>query len=107
MMDLDRPRYINALSELVGGMGNLIGGLTDGPMSEIKFVDGISKPTESAVQTKLAEMVSEWTAQAYARNRKIEYDALNQFELISDDEANGTTTHKDAIAAIKTKHPKG
>ena len=35
-----------------------------------------------------------------------EYDALNQFELISDDDANGTTTHKDAIAAIKTKWPK-
>ena len=50
---------------------------------------------------------AEFDAQEYARNRKAEYDALNQFELISDDEANGTTTHKDAIAAIKTKYPKG
>ena len=49
---------------------------------------------------------SEYDAQEYARNRKEEYDALNQFELISDDDANGTTTHKDAIAAIKTKWPK-
>jgi hypothetical protein len=29
------------------------------------------------------------------------------FELISDDDVNGTTTHKDAIVAIKTKYPKG
>jgi len=42
----------------------------------------------------------------YARNRKAEYDALNQFELISDDVNNGTTTHKDAVNAIKTKYPK-
>tara|TARA_B110000196_G_C20551542_1_gene389054 strand:- start:87 stop:191 length:105 start_codon:yes stop_codon:yes gene_type:complete len=28
------------------------------------------------------------------------------FELMSDDDVNGTTTHKDAIVAIKTKYPK-
>ena len=38
--------------------------------------------------------------------RKIEYSKLNQFELISDDSINGTTTHKDAILAIKAAHPK-
>ena len=32
--------------------------------------------------------------------------ALNQFELISDDSINGTTTHKDAITAIKAEFPK-
>ena len=53
-----------------------------------------------------ARMKSEYDAQEYARNRKLEYDVLNQFELISDDDANGTTTHKDAISAIKTKWPK-
>ena len=42
----------------------------------------------------------------YSRKRRAEYDALNQFELISDDDVNGTTTHKDAIAAIKAKWPK-
>ena len=35
-----------------------------------------------------------------------EYDALNQLELMSDDSINGTTTHKDAIVAIKAKWPK-
>jgi hypothetical protein len=60
--------------------------------------------------SQIAEMDAkdaEWEAQEYARKRKAEYDALNQFELISDDAINGTTTHKDAIVAIKTKYPKG
>jgi hypothetical protein len=52
-------------------------------------------------------MQAEYDAQAYARSRKEEYDQLNQFELISDDSINGTTTHKDAILAIKAKYPKG
>jgi len=46
------------------------------------------------------------TSTQYSRLRKAKYDLLNQFELISDDATNGTTTHKDAIAAIKTAHPK-
>ena len=52
-------------------------------------------------------MISDWEGQQYARDRKAEYDALNQFEMQFDDEANSTTTWKDAIEAIKKKHPKG
>ena len=59
-----------------------------------------AEATQSVIDGK------EYVVQEYARNRKEEYDALNQFELISDDDANGTTIHKDAIAAIKTKWPK-
>ena len=62
--------------------------------------------TWDEVSTKKAELIAEYDAQAYSRNRKTEYDALNQLELISDDAINGTTTHKDAIVAIKTKYPK-
>jgi len=43
---------------------------------------------------------------AYRELRKTKYDALNQLELISDDAINGTTTHKDAILAIKAEIPK-
>ena len=42
----------------------------------------------------------------YAENREVAYNALNQFELISDDSIRGTTTHKDAIITIKVKYPK-
>ena len=105
MIDLKRPRYYYALAELVGGTDNLKGGTVDGPMSEIKFADGISKPTEAAVQTKLSEMQAEWTAQEYARNRKTEYpDTGTQFNKIYDD---GLTKWKsEMVDPVKTKWPK-
>ena len=103
-----KPTFYDALCEILGDDAQtiLVGGKTDGPISEIIFNDETEKPTNEEVNTKLASMISDWDAQEYARKRKEEYDALNQFELISDDDANGTTTHKDAITAIKTKWPK-
>jgi hypothetical protein len=75
---------------------------------DLKWLDeNTPKPTQAEIDAEIIRLQAEWDAQAYARARKAEYDALNQLELISDDEANGTTTHKDAIAAIKTKYPKG
>ncbi len=62
--------------------------------------------TWSQITTKHAELVTEYNNKEYARKRKAKYDALNQFELISDDAINGTTTHKDAILAIKSEFPK-
>ena len=53
-----------------------------------------------------AEYEAYVAANEYKSLRKEKYDALNQFELISDDSINGTTTHKDAIVAIKAAHPK-
>jgi len=61
---------------------------------------------ESKITAEIARLQAEWDAQEYARNRKEEYDALNQLELMSDDSINDTTTHKDAIVAIKAKWPK-
>jgi hypothetical protein len=60
------------------------------------------EPSEEPYKTQWAE----YNAQEYARARKEKYNALNQLELISDDAINGTTTHKNAIVAIKTAHPK-
>ena len=71
------------------------------------FSDVENPPTLVEIKTKLVELETKYNAQAYARNRKTEYDALNQFEMQFDDEANGTTTWKDAVEAIKTKYPKG
>ena len=66
-----------------------------------------SQPTQEEIDTEVIRLQEEWDSQEYARNRKAEYDALNQFEMQYDDEVNGTTTWKDAIVAIKTKYPKG
>jgi hypothetical protein len=72
----------------------------------IIWEDERQQPTENEIDTEVIRLQAEFDAQAYARARKAEYDVLNQFELISDDSANNTTTHVDAIAAIKLKHPK-
>jgi hypothetical protein len=68
--------------------------------------DTKSKPSESDCTAGVAAMQAEYDSKEYARKRKAKYDALNQFELISDDAINGTTTHKDAIVAIKSEFPK-
>ena len=65
-----------------------------------------TQPSDSAIETEMARLDTLYTNQEYARKRKAKYDALNQFELISDDAINGTTTHKDAIVAIKSEFPK-
>jgi hypothetical protein len=64
------------------------------------------QPTEEELTAEIARLQAEYDSQDYARKRKAEYTALNQFELISDDSINGTTTHRDAILAIKAKYPK-
>tara|TARA_R110002020_G_scaffold35430_7_gene106927 strand:- start:1307 stop:1618 length:312 start_codon:yes stop_codon:yes gene_type:complete len=71
-----------------------------------KSYNSDKQPSASAIATEKARLQAVYDAQDYARKRKAAYDALNQFELISDDSINGTTTHKDAIVAIKTKYPK-
>ena len=63
-------------------------------------------PTDAEITAEVTRLQGIYDGLAYSRARKAKYDALNQFELISDDSANGTTTHKDAIAAIKAEFPK-
>ena len=68
--------------------------------SDFEWIDNaISESQFDAVVTSV-------TANSYSRERKAKYDLLNQFELMTDDASNGTTTHAEAIAAIKAAHPK-
>ena len=68
--------------------------------------DDIVQPTQAEIDAEVIRLQAEYDSKEYARKRKAKYDALNQFELISDDSINGTTTHKDAILAIKAEFPK-
>ena len=75
--------------------------------SKLTWVDSKqTEPTKSEIDAELKRLQEEWDAQEYARNRKAEYDALNQLEMQFDDKEDGTTTWEDAIKAIKTKWPK-
>jgi hypothetical protein len=64
------------------------------------------QPTEEEIRAEIARLEAEYIATQYQRDRKAEYDKLNQFEMQFDDVANGTTTWVDAINAIKAKYPK-
>jgi len=65
------------------------------------------QPSVVDIESAHAEWQSVYDSQEYARNRKADYDQLNQLELQFDDLRDGTTTWVDSINAIKAKHPKG
>ena len=65
-----------------------------------------NKPSQSEIDTELARLIALSASLEYRDARKAKYDLLNQFELMTDDAANGTTTHAEAIAVIKAAHPK-
>lgn len=66
------------------------------------------KPQPSAEEMQNANefLQTEYVRLEYARKRKEEYKKLNQFEMMFDDQRDGTTTWVDAINAIKARHPK-
>jgi hypothetical protein len=73
----------------------------------IKWLDTTqTQPTDSEITAEIQRLQDIYDSQEYARNRKAEYDKLNQFEMQFDDQLNGTTTWVDAISAIKQEFPK-
>ena len=97
-----KPNKLEAIIELIGGR---ISGASDG--SEINYHDGQTPPTDEEVDTKLASMLMEWDAQEYARDRKSDYPSNgDQWDMIYKDMKNSTTTHAEAVEAVKTKWPK-
>ncbi len=65
-----------------------------------------TEPTQAEIDAEVIRLQAEYDSQEYARNRKAEYNQLNQFEMQFDDQLNGTTTWVDAINEIKARHPK-
>ena len=59
-----KPTKFDAVISLVGGQ---LSQIADGT---IVYHDGQTPPSESAIDTKLASMISDWEAQAYARTRQ-------------------------------------
>ena len=63
--------------------------------------------TESDYNNKIAQNEKDFTANEYARNRKIAYDSVgDQLDMIMKDNRDGTKTHQTACEAIKKKYPK-
>ena len=90
-----------AIKNLVGGN---LSGRSDG--TNMSYDDEQTPPSQAEIDSEIVRMQTEWDSQAYARNRKDEYDQLNQFEMQFDDDRDSTTTWVDTINEIKGRHPK-
>ena len=74
---------------------------------ELEWLDDVqTEPTQSEIDAEVIRLQAVYDSQAYARNRKAEYDQLNQFEMQFDDDRDSTTTWVDKINEIKGRHPK-
>ncbi len=74
---------------------------------ELTWMDAVqTEPTQAEIDAEVIRLQAEYDSQEYARNRKAEYDQLNQFEMQFDDDRDGTTTWVDKINEIKGRHPK-
>ena len=65
-----------------------------------------TEPTQAEIDAEFIRLQAVYDSQLYARNRKAEYDKLNQWEMQFDDQQNNTTTWVDAINDIKARFPK-
>ena len=65
------------------------------------------KPTLAEFDEALKNVKAEYDAQAYSRKREAEYPSSgDQMDMIYKDTKNSTTTHADAVEAVKAKWPK-
>ncbi len=99
-------RKIDAIYLLVGGN---ISGASDG--SEVNYLDGQTPPTEEAIQTKLAELQSDYDSKNYARNRQAkfpnEHDLLIAlWEKVIEDRPESANSLQAIREQIKSDNPK-
>ena len=98
-----KPEKVDALRTLVTGAFG-----SDDNAEEVAYLENQSPVSKADIDAKYAEMLAEWDAQEYARKREVEYPPIgDQLDMIYKDMKDGTTTHAEAVEAVKTKHPKG
>jgi len=74
---------------------------------QITWHNGTEVISKSDIETKQKELQVKFDAQAYARNRALEYPPMeDQQDMQFHDAIDGTTTWQDAIQAVKNKYPK-
>ena len=75
------PSYIDAVRSLVGDEN--VAGTVTGPVKDLRFYNNAKPPTEEAIQTKLASMISDYDAQEYARNRATAFPSIgDQLDML-------------------------
>ena len=75
----------------------------------LEWLDSVqTEPTQSEIDAEVIRLQAEYDTQEYARDRITAYPSTgDQLDMIYKDMKNSTTTHADAVEAIKTKYPKG
>jgi hypothetical protein len=97
------PTIFEAVLALVGGTLEMKGDSFD----SINYLSKQTAPLKAEAETKLAELISAWDAQEYARNRASAYDSVgDQLDMLMKDMKNNTTTHQESCEAVKAKYPK-
>ena len=100
-----KPRIYDAIRELVGGR---IAGETDS-FESTQYLDGQTPPTKKEAEAKLAELIAEFSAKQYQRDRQ--YPAIGeQLDLLFHDMTAGKGTKSGnwykAVNKVKTDNPK-
>jgi hypothetical protein len=73
----------------------------------IKWNDPSKTIPEAEIDAEITRLQAEYDAQEYARNRASAYPSNgDQWDMIYKDMKNNTTTHADAVEAVKAKYPK-
>jgi hypothetical protein len=66
----------------------------------------IPKPSKAEIQTEIDRLQVEYNSLLYQKSRAESYPSTgDQLDMIMKDNRDGTTTHKDACEAVKTKWP--
>ena len=97
---MEYPEYkCNAIRNLVGGDFHM------NADHSIKYLNGQTPPSEAEIDAEIVRLQAEYDAQAYARNRAVEYPSTgDQLDYIFH---NGVAKWKtDMIEPVKTKYPK-
>jgi hypothetical protein len=68
----------------------------------------VAPVTEAEIEAEIARLQAEYEAKEYQRLRAKDYPSIQeQLDLLYWDKVNGTDNWNQAIAAVKTKYPRG
>ena len=99
--------FINGKISRFAVVHSLVGGQISGDGESFTYHDGQTPPTEAEIDAEVKRLQAEYDSQEYARKRAEAYPSVgDQLDMIYKDMKNSTTTHAEAVEAIKTKFPK-
>jgi len=108
MTDINYPTASNAVISLVPNHNGF--NIEDGKIVVWQTADEKTEaiqPTQAEIDTELVRLQAAYDSLKYARDRVSAYASVgDQMDMIYKDTKNSTTTHANAVEAVKTKWPK-